>query len=995
MKQANFFVVFLMIPLLFVHGTGAAQNYLYKHFTIADGLPSNTIYNCAQDAKGFLWFGTDAGVVRFDGSRFSTFSPVEDGLSDTEILRTWSDSKGNVWFMGLNGSVCYYNGNRIINERTDQRLLQMRSSQYYLSMAEDKQGNLFFTGYREFAILSPEKLLVKKDIPLENADTINGVSLFRDEDGGINVMSSAGNILRKFKTDGQFDRVPVAYRFKSRAAYPTLRGTILYYTKDNQIIEFDGKKETLLYTPGILLNVSNLQKDSKGNLWIFDYKRGVFILRYKNQVYEEPRLVLSDVGVGTIFEDHAQNIWISTNSTGIFCFPPYFDNNYSYIKAPGILSENLHAVFADANKYLWLGSQSGIVQEFSLPDMVVQRSFSSGRSYNRVLDITGNGEGLVFVCRDDSSFVVRTTERNASVLNVHLAAGALKRGVFIEPHQLMISSSAMLVLVSVKDTRFESVVLDKLARNYGSCYDGFGKVWYSNEKGLFSFSYTDYLRSGQVNAIQIAAQAEFLKDRILDIVPLAKDKVAVASDGSGIGIIENGQLIRVITEKDGLASNICKRLSLAGNVLVVAGNKGLSLLVLRDNYNEVETVFKLDRTNGLASDEVRDVQFNNGLLYIATSKGLVILKLADLLKERSQPSLVYIESFVAGDSLNVLDGMQIPFDLRNLSLRFSCLNLDFYNQSLYQYSLQRGGTTNWVNTATGIIQFSNLAAGDYVLQIRARNRAGQWSAPMVRRFSIKLPFWKSPEFIFLSAFLLLLAGGILFFYLYNTRRKQEKEKLEMRHQVTLLENQALQALMNPHFIFNALGSIQSLLNQHQVEKASDYLTRFSRLVRMNLESASKNFISLEEELERLQLYLRLEKLRFGDQLSFTIKVHEGLDLEEIQIPSMLLQPFVENALLHGILPAMRRGDIAIEIQPLHTDQLEVVIADNGIGINQSFATKAESTHESKGTTLTKERLFMLENLYGKKATLTIADRSTETPPATGTKVTMQLPLVLQ
>jgi sensor histidine kinase YesM len=234
--------------------------------------------------------------------------------------------------------------------------------------------------------------------------------------------------------------------------------------------------------------------------------------------------------------------------------------------------------------------------------------------------------------------------------------------------------------------------------------------------------------------------------------------------------------------------------------------------------------------------------------------------------------------------------------------------------------------------------------------------------------------------------LLLLAVGIGF----GMVRKQEKER---RKAYQLLGLKSLRTQMNPHFIFNALNSINNYIAQQDERAANKYLSDFSRLMRMVLEHSQKDFIPFEEELRLLKLYLKLEHARFGEQFEYEIEEAPGLNTSEVEIPPMLLQPFVENAIWHGLRYKSDKGHLRLSIRPTAGQRLRIEIADNGIGRarSRSVKTKRQSQYQSTGLSNTQQRMALLHTLYDKQYELSITDLlpGEEDP---GTLVTLSLPL---
>jgi LytS/YehU family sensor histidine kinase len=196
-------------------------------------------------------------------------------------------------------------------------------------------------------------------------------------------------------------------------------------------------------------------------------------------------------------------------------------------------------------------------------------------------------------------------------------------------------------------------------------------------------------------------------------------------------------------------------------------------------------------------------------------------------------------------------------------------------------------------------------------------------------------------------------------------KSKAAEQIKVQKSISDLKHQALSASLNPHFIFNALNSIQYYFNEHSKEEANKYLVNFSRLIRMNLDSAGNTFIPLSREIERLKLYMEYEKLRFEDKMNYRINIDEKINSERLEIPNMILQPFVENSIWHGLLNKKGEGVIDINISKrdkiismLNYPVIEIEIIDNGIGLLESKKLK-QSKHISKGISMIKERLNLL------------------------------------
>jgi LytS/YehU family sensor histidine kinase len=224
--------------------------------------------------------------------------------------------------------------------------------------------------------------------------------------------------------------------------------------------------------------------------------------------------------------------------------------------------------------------------------------------------------------------------------------------------------------------------------------------------------------------------------------------------------------------------------------------------------------------------------------------------------------------------------------------------------------------------------------------------------------------------------------------------ESEKTKARLLHQKTELEMQALRAQMNPHFIFNSLNSINRFILQNNRLMASEFLTKFSRLVRLILQNSQASMITLESELECLGLYLELEALRFNYHFEYKISLSEDLDLSLLKVPPLIIQPYVENAIWHGLMHKEEKGQLDVELWQ-DGEELYIKIADNGVGREQASALKSKTAtkHKSVGLEITVNRIAMLRSETTNKSPVVINDLVEPDGAAAGTEVILQLPTI--
>jgi sensor histidine kinase regulating citrate/malate metabolism len=295
----------------------------------------------------------------------------------------------------------------------------------------------------------------------------------------------------------------------------------------------------------------------------------------------------------------------------------------------------------------------------------------------------------------------------------------------------------------------------------------------------------------------------------------------------------------------------------------------------------------------------------------------------------------------------------LKYNQNTLSIAFN--GLQFSNNSLLEYSYRLlPSDTNWsVATASNVVTLYQLAGGHYRFEVRSHTSGFDWSEPAVFSFTIKKPFWETWWF----RIAIILVASSLIVFIFRFRLRQLKAQSEMKNQVREMEMKALKAQMNPHFIHNALNSIQSLIINNRSSEASHYISKFAKLLRQVLENSDKNLIALDKELYSLQLYVDLEKLRMNMDIDYAAKVDDNVIASEIKIPSLILQPFVENALWHGLSNKEGYKRIVVSIREAE-GWIICEITDNGIGRKKA----AESSKPfpegsfSKAVTITTQRL---------------------------------------
>lgn len=966
-----FIIAFTVIIFGALSPTHAQSTYI-QHYTTKDGLPSNICFYTLQDTKGYIWIGTDAGVSRFDGRRFENFT-IDDGLPDNQILQIKEDKKGRIWFIAFNGEMSYFLDGKIYNSENDKTLKLLKFNAIVISVFQDSKNRMWFGTNKNILFMFDGQSLTS----FTTSDTENQfLFTYVNEDDKGRIWTYSKESIRIyehgiFKLTAHVPIQPVSYK-------------TMMIQKNNTLLFIDkfglnyrkGKEAKLLknINPEWLnFDLGFFYADNK-DLWLSN-QHGVYHLDDQQKV----TTYLKGVPTSQVIRDAENNMWFTT-SDGIYKLPSKENRLYTFNKSQGLSSNIIKSVTKDKKNNLWLGMDGGYlnrihpktqkVDKIDIPD---KKNYGAGIK-KLLLDTTN--QSLYFASEyglgvlqniDKSENSINYLKENNQSFFVVKDFSINKEGQLA----LALSSGVAILKNRTKNLKFSMQELENDInffddRSYCVFYDQKSNLWFSNIHGLSQFN-KGRLISYVKNAL--------LNTRINDIKQLADGTIILATDGYGAIFIKGDKILYRITQQQGLASNICKKIFISNNHIWLITNKGINRICMDLNFPTVES---FEYTNALLLNDVNDLYIDADTAYFATNSGLVYFHNKPIHKLVNAPSPLISSILVNGDKRSLKDPNIILKPTSN-KIAFYFSAIDFQGKDIwYRYRIRQGD--QWTETKNRRIEVSSLEPGKYKFELCAQTNNSNWSKPVAINFELKAQFWQTTWF-------LLLLFAIAAFTLYRIavvvtkkQKNKEQQKLLLKNKILMLEQGALQAMMNPHFVFNVMNSIQHYINTKDTSSANKVLTGFAKLIRKNMEICTKTYISLEEEIEYLELYLSLEKKRFGHKLRYQIQVDPKLDKEETIIPSMLLQPYIENAIWHGIMPMEEGGDLKIAISQQQEDCLLIEISDNGIGIDNSLKHK-KIGHTSKGMNLTQERINLLNQIEANPIQITVQQNG-----ISGTKV---------
>ena len=353
--------------------------------------------------------------------------------------------------------------------------------------------------------------------------------------------------------------------------------------------------------------------------------------------------------------------------------------------------------------------------------------------------------------------------------------------------------------------------------------------------------------------------------------------------------------------------------------------------------NDKWILSKLNPQQADVQQPIYSVLCDHDDLFLGTDKGLVKLKL-NILDKKVNPPLCLIEiRRVNGHPVQLHSSNVLEYDQNSLEIAFTAIDYSESKDLIYAWKFNRQNE-DWILTKNPKIYLDQLQAGNYEILMKASSSPGTWSDVSTLKFRIEPPFWMTWYFIGISFF--SLAGIIVLIVFLRIRKLKKEAALEVKlmREKNELEIKALRAQMNPHFIFNTLTAIQYLIQNKDNQKAMHFLIKFSQLLRRVTDTSQDSRINLKEELDILQTYVDLQNLRFQDKFHYEVNIPRDLNVDEILIPGLILQPFVENAIQHGLSKKEGKGKLTIDITR-NNGQLKFTITDDGIGRKKSKETK--------------------------------------------------------
>ena len=980
MRKLQLSLISLSIVILFTKSVNS-QDYHFTNYNYTHGLNLSNIQEFCVDSSGYLWMASNGGLARFDGIDFIEFKSDPNNkntLPGTYITDVICTSSGKIYISCDYDGICLYNPfeeNFTRLESPDDKLfnsnaaLNLRVLNDSLVFVRTSTGQPYLiNSYRDEIIkLDIDKRI--KDIVTDPMD-LQSFYIASDKLYKMNLenleFETLANV-NSFEIDIDDNGVIWMKEYAKR---------LCSFNPDNSILNYYTLPSTEVIERSMLID-NNL-------IWIAT-SEGCFLLNSENKNW---RILKSNNDLisglpssycSGLYKDKLDRIWIG-HQQGISLLDP---EDQAFISIPKEkVIKYTSAKRLDSTQYYLSSFYSNQIDLLNVEDQSLSQIWQRGENDSQIgissLHEYPEGYTCIFyngLYKTDSSF--KTFEK---------LLGGKQNKFFFD------SQSDIIWILDMQGKR-----LYDYHSNYGHQFNQVNNeeeysaiamqsdstVWIGSSKGIYIID-----KSGKLNTIPITVPNENQIPRKIRQFHFQDSLIWIVKDREALWkcTYDNGYfgIIKTYTGNDGLGSNRITDIGEDNQGRILATTpSGLSV------YNEKNDKFiNYDKNNGLRNEELI-----HGLDVIDDKVFLFGQELQYALTQNISSSSSELDVIIRSVRINqqkrvIKDYFDLNHGENNIGIDFIAILLNAPHEVQYRYRLHDQDEWELLTAKQSGLQLYDLNPGFYNVQIQARSKLSDWSPSKTIQFNIKRAFWTTWWFY------ALIIGLISFgSYLISKRRMNEVRTIsKMKTKMAELENEALRAQMNPHFIFNSLNSIKSYIIHEKKEEAADYLTNFSELIRLVLSNSRNKLIPLEKEIEALDLYMDIENLRLDNKFSYQWNIDKRINTGSVAIPPLSIQPFVENAIWHGFVHKKDKGELTINIERLENKVLLEII-DNGVGRKMSAQIEKENKRrKSFGILLTKKRLSMDESGI-QETNIQIIDLYDDEEKPRGTKIKILIPLI--
>jgi ligand-binding sensor domain-containing protein len=974
----------------------SAQPFAFRTYSLSEGLPQSQVTCTHIDHQGYLWIGTNGGgLCRFDGKEFEVYSSNK-GMNSNFIRCLAEDQKGRL---------CV---------GTDRGLYLL--GRHFYQVEDDTHAVNYISTYGN------DSLLIGFTNNIKSYNSTHGFyNITRDSIGTVltichqNNMYWFGTSKGLWKLDPLSKQIQFIGKMIGQGIYHIAAGleNELWLASWNAgIIKYnilEQKIDTVIRDPSLLLPQC-IYNPGHDKLWVGTQNKGLVLINLGDQkisIYAEKE-GLPHVNVRSITPGENDQLWIGTSGGGlVLCTKQNFRQ---FDKSDGLAANRVYAVIAGQQRDVWMAS-GNLLQHFDSTGFKTfpldSLTFGSkcktlAKDHEGRIWIGTEGKGIVVLDKNETIIIDRRYGLPDGYIQKIAVdqSGKIWVGTFTNGLYSIELDSNHHVLVSPHALPFKKISSLYIDRNNHPCIG-------STDGRFISLR-------GDVIELQSDTSSGLPRVALKSIAEDTFGRIWIGTEGKGIYFKPKGEA-KFESSKGSLtlnSQNIYLMLCDPQGNIWVGTEKGVNKITFKKDGG-IDAITSFGQEEGFTGIETchdASTVDDQGNLWFGTMNGLMRYT-PGLVQMEHYPPKVHFENIslfykplfetkykaVVRDDNTIAPNTAFHYRDNHLNFEFKAVDLLYPDDLWYRWKLN-GIEDNWSPPSHQTsVNYAALHPGFYYLQVQAAVDTLQWSEPIEASFSIKPAYWQT---ILFRTSAIAFGGICLTLIIYGwtrTIKKREaakRKQLEIENNILHLEQKSLQLQMNPHFLFNALTSIKSLVGKEHLEEAQLEINAFAQLMRGILSNSRKQVITLAEEINVLEKYLHIEQLCHQNKFQYSIQTLGGIDPEEFELPPMLIQPFVENAVVHGVAHLLHEGRIEILFEK-EEDILVCEITDNGIGRERAARLREEKKpgHQPVAVEVTRERL---EALRGDKKYIPylIEDIPGENGNISGTKVTIRLPLII-
>lgn len=945
---------FCSIFILLVTQFCLGQNPYFNTIDKSQGLLTNSVYDIFEDKDNFMWFATDKGLCQFNGYNFQYFS--QEGMTSKAGSCIKQDAFGRIWYENFDGYLYYIENNQlkklnqhksigyfkfgiiknqlyVINENAidvyDLKTLQLNKK----IKLHTKDSKYIFFNAETIYVFAHQLIIIKNDIIQKK------VALPKDFAENFN------SILVEKTNDGLLISSKFSNYCYLFSNYQFVRKNLNLENTIVQNLSWCNDKNWLCTTTGIIemdcvsgtkrnfftgTNISYIYKTKNNNYWISTLTEGLFYI-----------------------EDFTTQLISSPESLTSLCF-----KNEQLVV--GTKNDKILALEKNQFKSIFTGKdnhQMGQVFHDKLSDQLYFTSSKFG-VLNAELKLTKELPiAIKSVCTVDHKYIAFAASSSCGLIKTN-------------PNRKSEWDLVYKAFIELKNLNYNNIIIN--AKGKSTAFDSINKtIYFATNNGLFYIG-----QNGLLSELKY-------KNTSLNITKLSYEKGIIYACNGDLNVYQiNKNIISEINFPTIIQKENVEKTILKNRLLFIITNKYIFEFDLR-----TKKLKQIIHING--NIEVSDIILKNNNYFISTNRGLIIKKRG--VYNRSNPKFSIEKIKVNNQIIDKLKLHDLAYNENNIHIDYRFLSPTPFEEHELWYRINE---SQWqkADILNPKIVLNSLNHGSYTIEFVLNSDFKNTTTIL---FTIHRPIWLQFHFIFGSSIILL--AFIYWLYRLNIRKIQKRnqlvlDKINLEKNVTQSKIKAIKSQMNPHFFYNALNTLQSYILSNDKKQALAYLSKFSGLTRTILEMTEKETISLAEEINTLTLYLEIEKARFENDFEFEITINPEINKEQTKIPSMLLQPFVENAVKHGLLHKKDNKKVIIRFEKM-ADSLEITIDDNGIGRKKSAELNQikNKNHQSFATVAIQNRIDLLNRNNPHKIVVTFEDKIGENSQPNGTMVKITIP----